>query len=205
MSFIIFRDRLHHFRLFSTQDIRKAFPSFDTRRLVEWQQKGYIQKVINRWYVFADIPTEEYFLFWTATRIYSPAYVSLQSALSYYGLIPEGVYTITTVSSRKTKSFDTFLGTFEYRHLKPALFFGYQIVRWQDFPIKLAEPEKALLDYLYLHPHLDSPPDWEELRLNTTILEESMSRPKINDYLKLFGSQALSKRAHRLLNHLEVC
>ncbi len=205
MNFVTFRDHLHHFRLFSTQDIRKVFPSFDSRRLVEWQAKGYIQKVINRWYAFADVPTEEYFRYWTANRIYSPAYVSLQTALSYHGLIPEGVYTTTAVSSRKTKSFDTFLGTFGYRHLKPSLFFGYQVVRWQGFPIKIAEPEKALLDYLYLHPHLDSPPDWEGLRLNTMTLAESISQPKMDDYLELFGSQALTKRVHHLLNHLEVC
>lgn len=49
--------------------------------------------------------------------------------------------------------------------------------------LKIAEPEKALLDYLYLHPHLDSSPDWEGLRLNITTLEESISHSKINDYL----------------------
>ena len=91
-------------KLFSTTDIRKAFPSFDARRLVEWQHKGYIHKIINRWYKFSDVPTEERLMLWTANRIYHPSYVSMETALSYYGLIPEAVYTITAVSTLKTKS-----------------------------------------------------------------------------------------------------
>ena len=155
MTYNLFRERLHWLKLFSLTDIRKVFPSFDSRRLVEWQNKGYIKKVINRWYVFTDIPAEEHLLLWTSNRIYHPSYISMETALSYYGLIPEAVYTTTAVSTLKTKLFDTPLGAFSYRHLKPALFFGYQLLNWKGFPIKMAEPEKVILDYFYLNPQLN--------------------------------------------------
>ena len=208
MSYLTFRNYMRQFLVFSIQDIKKAFPGFDTRRLVEWQQKGYLCKVINRWYAFTDVSedgfSEEYLAYWTANRIYAPSYLSLETALSHHGLIPEGVYTITSVSSRKTQTFDTPLGHFTYRRVKPALFFGYQIVDWQGFPIRMADREKVILDYLYLNPHLRSSDDWEGLRLNADTLG-ALNRTRLYDYLTLFANRALEKRVDHLLNYLQRC
>ena len=192
-------------KLFSTTDIRKAFPSFDARRLVEWQHKGYIHKIINRWYKFSEVPTEERLLLWTANRIYHPSYVSMETALSYYGLIPEAVYTITAVSTLKTKSFDTPLGTFSYRHVKPALFFGYRILDWKGFPIKMAEPEKVILDYLYLNPQLNRKEDWQGLRLHQESLHELINVPRLEEYLTLFRTKTLDQRVSQFLRFAEIC
>ena len=208
MSYLTFRNYMRQFLVFSIQDIKKAFPGFDTRRLVEWQQKGYLCKVINRWYAFTDVSedgfSEEYLAYWTANRIYAPSYLSLETALSHHGLIPEGVYTITSVSSRKTQTFDTPLGHFTYRRVKPALFFGYQIVDWRGFPIRMADREKVILDYLYLNPRLRSSEDWEGLRLTTDALG-ALNKPKLYDYLALFTNRALEKRVDHLLNYLQRC
>ena len=122
MNYVLFKDNLHHFKIFSLTDIRKIFPKFDSRRLVEWQQKGYIKKVINRWYTFSDTKPEDHLLFWTANRIYQPSYISLEAAMAWYGLIPEAVYTITSITTLKTKSYDTFMTTFSYRHVKSGFF-----------------------------------------------------------------------------------
>ena len=166
MNYVTFRNRFNHYKIFSVNDIKKSFIDFDSRRLVEWQEKGYIRKVINRWYVFSDIEVDDNMRFWIANRIYQPSYVSLESALSYYNLIPEAVYTTTSLTSNKTISFDTSEGTYSYRHIKPSLFFGYQVVEWQGFPIKMAELEKVILDYLYLKAHVK----------NNTRLRESSSQ-----------------------------
>ena len=99
MNYITFRNRFNHYKIFSVNDIKKSFIDFDSRRLVEWQEKGYIRKVINRWYVFSDIEVDDNMRFWIANRIYQPSYVSLESALSYYNLIPEAVYTTTSLTS----------------------------------------------------------------------------------------------------------
>ncbi|GAB4235468.1 MAG: hypothetical protein Tsb0034_09590 [Ekhidna sp.] len=205
MNYTTFKDRFHIYRIFSVNDIRKSFTDFDSRRLVEWQQKGYILKVINRWYLFADVEVDDNMKLWIANRIYQPSYVSLESALFYYNLIPEAVYSITSLTSNKTISFDTSVGNYVYRHIKPTVFFGYQVIEWQGFPIRMAELEKVLLDYLYLNTNINSEQDLEGLRFNTDDLKEKLSVEKFNDYLALFDSKALTTRATSLLNYLDLC
>jgi len=205
LNYNSFRGRFHPYRIFSVNDIRKAFPDFDSRRLIEWQQKDYIRKVINRWYIFSDIGVDDNMKLWIANRVYQPSYISLESALSYYNLIPEAVYTISSLTSNKTISFDTSKGIYSYRHIKPSLFFGYQVIEWQGFPIKIAELEKTLLDYLYLNTRIKTHQDLDGLRLSTDDLKERLSIEKFNDYLMLFDSKALASRATSLLKYLELC
>lgn len=207
MNYIIFHQHFQQWPVFSTQDIRKAFPDFDARRLVEWQQKGYLQKVVNRWYRFATPPIDEFYLQYVANRIYQPSYVSMESALSFYGLIPEAVYQITSVSSRKTHRFETSVGIFNYRHLKPSLLFGYRLLPWQDLHVRMAEPEKLVLDYLYLRPELSIPTDFAALRLNGPVLAELINPEKLYRYLVLFDQKSLRRRTETfltLLPHAEL-
>ena len=84
--------------------------------------------------------------------IYPPSYLSLQWALGFYGLIPEGVVTFTSVTTRQTNSFVNPIGRHEYRHVKAALFFDYRPLEWSGERIRVASPEKALLDFWYLEP-----------------------------------------------------
>ena len=201
MNYQTFWQQFHGWPLFSTQDIKKKFPDFDFRRLVEWQQKGYLQKIVNRWYRFTNAPTviDESYQWYVANRIYQPSYVSLESALSYYGLIPEAVYRVTSVSSLKTQHYETPVGTFDYRHLKPSLLFGYRLLSYQEFRIRMAEPEKTLLDYLYLRPELNDPDDFTALRINQIALAECVDLEKLYRYLSLFNQKALMRRVETFL------
>ena len=201
MNYQTFWQQFHGWPLFSTQDIKKKFPDFDFRRLVEWQQKDYLQKIVNRWYRFTDAPTviDESYQWYVANRIYQPSYVSLESALSYYGLIPEAVYRVTSVSSLKTQHYETPVGTFDYRHLKPSLLFGYRLLSYQEFRIRMAEPEKTLLDYLYLRPELNEPDDFTALRINQIALAECVDLEKLYRYLSLFNQKALMRRVETFL------
>ncbi|NJM25912.1 MAG: hypothetical protein HC859_10950 [Bacteroidia bacterium] len=201
MKFLDFKAHFEPFVVFSTSDIYKWNQRFDTRRLVEWQEKGYIQKVINRWYVFSRSITQEELML-IANRVYSPSYVSMEWALSYYGLIPEGVYTVTGVSSRKTNVFHTPLGTFSYKHLKRELFFGYRLIKVREQTYKIAEPEKLILDFLYLNPRLNTNEDLEGLRLNRETLSEIVSHDRLMKYVKLFENKALERRLHLLTEFL---
>ncbi len=142
---------------------------------------------------------------WIANRIYQPSYISLESALSYYDLIPEAVYTITSLTSNKTISFDTSEGNYSYRHIKPSIFFGYQVLEWQGFPIKMAELEKVILDYLYLNTNIKIEQDFDGLRLNAEKIIEQWSEDRFNEYLVLFDSKALTTRATSFLNYLNLC
>lgn len=79
-----------------------------------------------------------------------PAYVSLQSALHYYGMIAQVPAITYAVSLARTRRFETPLGTVSLHHIDPSFFFGYEAVGKNA--IAMATPEKALLDVLYLSP-----------------------------------------------------
>jgi len=88
--------------------------------------------------------------FYLANRIVFPSYVSMESALSYYGLIPEAVYTTVSITTKKTNRFNNEVGNFVYHHIKNKLFRGYKKLEVNEFSVNIACPEKSVLDYLYL-------------------------------------------------------
>ena len=79
-----------------------------------------------------------------------PSYISLQSALYYHGMISQIPAITYSVSPARTHVYKTPLGTFSIHHIDPSLFFGYEPVG--KFGIKIATPEKALFDFLYMGP-----------------------------------------------------
>ncbi len=205
MNYLAVRSRFAAQGLVSSHELRQAFPDFDKRRLVEWQARGYLQRIVNRWYRFTETPVDEALLWFTANRIYQPAYLSLETAFSYHGLIPEGVYTLTSVSPRKTQEYHTPIGTFRYQHLLPRLYFGYEVLRPSgNRPVLMADLEKALLDYCYLHPELRTPDDFAGLRLNTDVLSDKLNPARLADYQTLFAHQRLNQRIEALLSLLPV-
>jgi len=197
VSYTAFKEHFSQFGVFSLCDIRKVYPDFDRRRLSEWQDKSHIQKVTNKWYFFRHNDSSflnEQFKFFISNRIYSCSYVSLECALSYYGLIPEGVFTITSVSSLKTKRFETPIGTFDYRSVSPRLFFGYTLVKYNSFGFLIAEPEKALIDLLYLRKELENKDDYLALRLNHDMYHSMIDLKKLNSYLEFINIKSLSMK-----------
>lgn len=88
-----------------------------------------------------------------AGSIYGPSYISFEYALSFHGLIPEAVYTITcaTFEKKKKKTYDTPFGTYTYRDVPSEAFpLGLQLVREGDYFYRIATAEKALCDQLYI-------------------------------------------------------
>lgn len=103
--------------------------------------KGYVDK---------QIPQLREFV---ANIQYYPSYISLEYVLQKEGLIPEAVYTYTSITLKPTQTFTNTLGTFIYRSIKQPLFTGYEQVRYDDqYQIKIASKMKALFDLLYLKP-----------------------------------------------------
>ena len=204
MNYTEFRQRMKSFPIFSIREIEKQFPCFDRRRLVEWQEKRYIQKLRNRYYCFTDRRVEEPFLYYTANELYRPSYLSLESALSRYGFIPEGVFRIISCTTLKTCIFETPVGIFGYHHLKANMFFGYRLESWGDHHYTIAEPEKTLIDYLYLHPEIKRLEDFRSLRWNVLTIKEQISMEKLSSYESYIASSALSKRLSVLKEFLDV-
>ena len=173
--------------------------------LVRWQEKGYILKLRNRWYAFNDAESGENMEWLAANLIYSPSYISLHSALSWYNMIPEMIATTTSVTTLKTNRFSTPLGSFEYHSMKPDLFgFGYNLEDMDasaigtSRQIMVATPQKALLDFFYINSFYKTDKDIEELRLNETELELTIN-PEFYQYLEKYQSKALERRIRKLI------
>jgi predicted transcriptional regulator of viral defense system len=137
------------------------------RQLSRWTAAGRLYQVRRGLYALAP-PFQKVrpHPFLVANRLVHGSYVSCQSALAYYGLIPEYVPLVTSVTAARPGRWETPLGVYQFRHLKPELVYGYRLLdvadRQQAF---VATPEKALLDLLYLQPGGDQAPFLQELRL----------------------------------------
>jgi predicted transcriptional regulator of viral defense system len=202
MNYLAFRNSMKDFTVFSLRDILRVEPGFHRRRLNEWQAKGYIRKVIKGFYNFSDLPLDEMVLFEIANRIYKPSYVSLESALAHYQLIPESVFGVTSISTRRTYRFTSGLAEFRFRTVKPELFFGYVLVPAHGKRVKIARPEKAVLDFLYLNPALRSGPDFESLRIDADRFFRTVSVRTLRAAAVRFSRKAFAVRVDRFLEHL---
>ena len=86
-----------------------------------------------------------------AQKIYAPSYVSLESALSHHGWIPEAVYTVTSVSLKRSAAFKTPLGNFSYTKIPKFNFIGVKRVDAGRAVHLIASPTKALADCIFTH------------------------------------------------------
>lgn len=91
-----------------------------------------------------------------ANHIYTPSYISMSSALRYYGLIPETVYTTQSMTIKHSRSFDTPVGRFEYIFMnREAFHIGITSINKQTYTFLMATPEKALCDLIANSPKVN--------------------------------------------------
>lgn len=178
----------------SIHQIKLVYPNFDTKNLTRWQKRGYIIKLKNGLYTFPEYVEEPSIVLFFANIIYSPSYVSLQYALNYYGIIPEFTPNITSVSTLKTNSFTNSLGYFDYKHVQPNLFYGYESKKTANFEVLFASPEKAIVDFFYLYPEYNNEIEIFELRFDEEILNKTLNLKKLNQYVELAENKQLAKR-----------
>jgi predicted transcriptional regulator of viral defense system len=145
-----------------------AVDSKDVRRqLSRWTKAGRLYQLRRGLYALAP-PFQKVkpHPFVVANRMMRSSYVSLQSALGYYGLIPDVVPVTTSITTGRPNQWQTPLGVYTFQHIKTELFGGYRLVdlgsNQQAF---VATPEKALLDLVHLQPGGDSAEYLQELRL----------------------------------------
>lgn len=126
------------------------------------------------------------------SRIYSPSYLSLDYVLYQHNILTEIPVNFTLVTRNKTKTFSNPLGNYVYHNIKDGLFFGYDIVRNNDFVVYKAGKMKALFDFLYFRKNfLRNKKSVEELRLN---LEDISLKGKkeLWKYIEKEGSKAMN-------------
>ncbi len=204
MKYIEIQNNLRSLGVFTLNDIRMLDPDFREPTLNDWLNNGWIKRIRRFWYADSSFNPQGNDYFFIANKIYSPSYISLESALSHYGFIPETTLQITSVSTRKTNLFDTQYGVFSYQSIKNNLYFGYEVIENNDRPFTLATPEKAILDYLYLHSEISTIDDLEGLRFNTEIINSTIDKERFNTYLNLFDNLELNNRSKLLLKYLDA-
>jgi hypothetical protein len=111
-------------------------------------RRGDIIRVKKGLYVFGDeLRRRPYSRELLANLIHGPSFVSLDSALSFHGLIPERIEVLTSVTTKRPKSFDTPVGSFIYRQSpKSSFHLGMDRVEEGDVAFLIATPERALAD-----------------------------------------------------------
>jgi predicted transcriptional regulator of viral defense system len=139
-------------------------PNDVRRQLSRWVRSGRIRQLRRGLYTLAPpYQNAAPHPFLIANALVPGSYVTAQSALAYYSLIPEYTPRTLSVTALHTSNRD---GGYQFQHLASHLFFGYQLVELSEGQQAfVAMPEKALLDLAHLTPHSDSPNYLVELRL----------------------------------------
>lgn len=172
--------------VFEPKDIVRLFGWSSTSvkfLLHRYTKRGITERLKNGLYAFRGVTTSEFYI---ANRLCEPSYVSLETALSFHGLIPETVYAITSMTTRTPHTRSVPGKEYRYHRLQPHAFTGYKPITQGDFTVLVADPEKALVDYYYLVARgLRKPLDKERLRI------KDLKRHRINAYAQLFKNKKL--------------
>ena len=165
-------------------------------QLSRWAAADRLVRIHAGWYTLAEPYRKVHIdMHVIACTIKQGTYVSLQSALSYHGMIPEYVPVTTCITTGRPTVIETPFGRIQYRHMKRSGFFGYHQIDGGSQPSFLAAPEKALLDLLYLTPGSESLPFLSELRLQQT---ETLDLATMRTMAARLGAPRLTRSADLL-------
>lgn len=147
-------------------------------------KSGLFVKLRNNYYMLKDSHPPLHLI---ANKLYQPSYISLETALSHYSIIPEVVYAVTSVTTKPTREFKTPKGVFSYQRIKKEVFTGYSPVTLEGHVVLLAEPEKALADYLYFV-------DLKKTTLNERLNLKRINKGKLLKFVRTFKRKSLLKK-----------
>ena len=164
---------INHLRLLTNTNghsLRIALVRLNNKKLVKRICRGFYSNPFN-------LPTLEEI----SNQICQPSYISLESALCSWGILSQIPQVLTCVTTQLPRTFNTSFGAIEYHQVKKNYFWG-SIDKQGYF---IAEPEKALLDYLYLHKNRRAKLDLSELNFN------NINRKKLKSYIENLGIKPL--------------
>ena len=182
-------------------EILSVSPKAMRNQLTRWKKQGLLIELKRGLYVLSrderQTPLSKEV---AAAIIYQPSYISMESAMSHYKMIPERVSAVTSITTRKTRSVRNEEGSFIYRNLKPSLYFGFAEKKDEyGYPYFIAEPGKALLDYLYLNLGRIAPDDKDFFTGSLRLQNRSIiNRKKLNSYGRRFGVKKLGRILEQL-------
>lgn len=180
-----------------------ANPENIRQQLSRWTKSGRLYQLRRGLYVIAPpYQKTKPHPFLIANRLQRASYISTQSALAFYGLIPDTIQATTSVTAGRPERSETPFGLFIYRHVKPELLSSYQMIELfgQNAPVQqalIAKPEKALLDLVYLQPGGDQPAYLQELRLQNL---DRMDIEELTRQVEIFNTPKLRRAAEVIID-----
>lgn len=186
---------------FTTEQVKLWKKDFYRNNFVNWVKAGKIIRLKRNVYTIYDEERNSDINLLIANNMYMPSYISLHTALKFYGIIPEEIFHTVSVSTNKTSVFETKIGTFYYYSIKPKMFFGYENMQDErkKHSIRIAYPEKAIIDLLYLYPEYNTSEEIEYLRFDEDFMKEEFDKKRFIEYYQRIGSKALEKRCKLVL------
>ncbi|MBI4316925.1 MAG: hypothetical protein HY675_00425 [Chloroflexi bacterium] len=180
----------------------KIDPNDVRRQLSRWTEAGRILQLRRGLYAVAPpFQKAKPHPFVVANRLVHGSYVSCESGLAHYGMIPEAVPVVTSVTTGRPGRWDTPLGSYLFHHIKRDMFFGYSLTALAaDQQAFVASPEKALLDLIYLRPGGHSMEYLRELRLQNL---DALDPTELDRQAHLAKSKKLAQAA-RLVKELRI-
>lgn len=167
-------------------------------------KKGDLIRLKNGFFMIAEkikqnpVPYEQ-----IANLLYGPSYISFEWALSYYGMIPEGVYVVTSASATKSKRFKTEVGAFEYIYLSHLRFtLGMDQMENPAGRFLIATPEKALIDLIHLKSKKLEPKDLLVDLVEGRRIDKSFLKNLNKNHLLEIAEKYRSKTVKNLINAL---
>lgn len=178
-----------------------AEPNSVKVQISRWKKAGRIIQLKRGFYILS----EEYrkivaYPQYIASVLKTPSYISLEKALEYYNLIPEAVYSYTSVTTKRAGKYISKFGVFEYRHIKISLFWGYRSIGLNRQIAFIAEPEKALLDFFYLNKIQISYDYIDEMRLQNL---DKIDIGKMLEYAKKYQSKKIMAVGEIIARYIE--
>ena len=171
-------------------------------QLNRWASKGLLVKLRRGIYILNEndrrITASRAYI---ANQLYNPSYVSLEYALGFYGLIPERVYDVTSITTKKTLNIKNSLGSFAYSHLKQKAYRGFHALKDESgFSFFLATPEKAILDFIYLNMRRFKKPYRKVLEESYRLQNIDLLKPEnLKMLVPLYDNVKTSEITHALL------
>lgn len=175
-----------HLAIFSPRDLGsllKLTPRLTLYYLQKGIKDGLFLRLKNSLYTLA---TDSARIEEIANRLYAPSYLSFEYALSHYNLIPETIYSITSATPKTTREYEVNGMAYSYTTIPQRAYTGYLPITQDYRSYLIAEPEKAVADYLYLL-SLGRRGHYERLDVS------GLDHAKITHYLSLYKRPSLSK------------
>ena len=203
MNFDSFMKLVRDWPVVETESVLEGFSSRSALevQMSRWAKLGKLIPLRRGFYILSEpyrkIEPSEFFL---ASVLRQPSYISLEKALEYHDLIPEAVSVYTSVTPKRPMRYEAKLGIFDYKHLQPSLFWGYEAVTMKANQTGfIASPEKALLDLLYLKRIKVSQDYLESLRLQNL---EKLNSGKLRECARQFKSPRMLQAAEMIQEYL---